>query len=53
MKKVQVNYYLLSLQEHHSLRYKEGQSPSVKIVDIVLLYNEGTKQSLLEVGCCQ
>ena len=42
--------YLLSLREHHLLRYKEGQGPSVKVGDIVLLYDEGTKQTFWKLA---
>ena len=42
--------YLLSLREHHSLRNKEGQGPSVKVGDIVLLYDEGTKRAFWKLA---
>ena len=36
--------YLLSLREHHSMKHQGTQDPCIKVGDVVLLYDEGTKR---------
>ena len=38
--------YLLSLQEHRLVKRRKASIPSVKVGDVVLLYDDGTKRAI-------
>ena len=42
--------YLLSLREHHSMKHQGSQGPCIKVGDVVLLYDEGTKRAFRKLA---
>ena len=42
--------YLLSLREHHSMKHQGSQGPCIKVGDVVLLYDEGTKRAFWKLA---
>ena len=42
--------YLLSLQEHHSVKRRNSSRPHIKVGDVVLLHNESTKRSFWKLA---
>lgn len=42
--------YLLSLREHHSVKRRETSRPHVKVGDVVLLYDDGTKRAFWKLA---
>ena len=42
--------YLLSLREHHSMKHQGTQGSCIKVGDVVLLYDEGTKRAFWKLA---
>ena len=42
--------YLLSLREHHSVKRHEASRPQIKVGDVVLLLDDGTKRSFWKLA---